>query len=202
MVAQSPSSENTHQTLPELLSNSCCNRLYANSKFPATNPSIHLPSSQPPAMKPTARLRFLLLQASTALALLVNHATAATFTWDGSDTAFWNLTANWVGGVAPVSANTTDIIISGTANVSTMLPGAVSYTIKSLTFDATNDADVRFTMTSTTNVSQSARNLTFNSNSGNATLAVESGSTGNKTIDRIGTINPSTIRLCHKPSSK
>jgi autotransporter-associated beta strand protein len=135
------------------------------------------------------------LPLAAALALLVNHATAATFTWDGSDTAYWNLAANWAGGVAPVSANTNDIIISGTANVSQMLPGAVSYTIKSLTYDATNDADTRFTMTSTLNAAQSARNLTFNSNSGNATLTVESGSTGNKTIDRIGTINPATIIL-------
>ncbi len=146
-------------------------------------------------MKPNYRLRFFLLQSSAALALLVNQATAATFTWDGSDTAFWNLAANWVGGVAPASANTTDIIISGTANVSTMLPGAVSYTVKSLTFDATNDADTRFTMTSTLNPGQSARNLTFSSASGNATLTVESGSTGNKTIDRIGTVNPATIIL-------
>jgi autotransporter-associated beta strand protein len=134
------------------------------------------------------------LAAAAALALLVNHATAATYTWNGSVSAFWNIAGNWAEG-ALVSANTTDIIISGTANVGTMLPGAVSYTIKSLTFDATNDADTRFTMTSTLNVAQSARNLTFNSNSGNATLTVESGSTGNKLIDRIGTINPATVSL-------
>jgi len=37
--------------------------------------------------------------------------------------------------------------------------------------------------------------MTFSSDSGNATLTVESGSTGNKTIDRVGTINPATITL-------
>jgi autotransporter-associated beta strand protein len=145
-------------------------------------------------MKIHYRLRFFLLQTSAALALLANHATAATFTWDGDTSQFWNNAGNWAEG-ALVSANTTDIIISGTANVGLMLPGAVSYTIKSLTFDATNDADTRFSMTSTANAGQSARNLTFSSNSGNATLTVESGSTGNKTIDRIGTTNAATIIL-------
>lgn len=124
------------------------------------------------------------LTAAAALALLVNQATAATFTWDGSDTAYWNLPANWVGGGAPTSANTTDIIISGTANVGTMYPGAVSYTIKSLTFDATNDANSNFSMQNGGNNNQAGRSLTFSANSGNATLTVESGSTGNKTIDR------------------
>jgi autotransporter-associated beta strand protein len=132
--------------------------------------------------------------ALTVLALLCNQATAATFTWDGSDTAFWNLPANWVGGVAPTSANTTDIIISGTANVGTMYPGSVSYTIKSLTFDATNDAGTTLSMQNGGNAGQGSRNLTFSSNSGNATLTVESGSTGDKTIDRLGT-TAATITL-------
>ena len=138
------------------------------------------------------------LPLAAALALLVNHATAATYTWDGSDAAGWNTAGNWVGGVAPASANTTDIIISGTSNVTNMFSGGaagISYTIKSLTFDATNDADTTFLMQGTTNPGQGARNLTFSSNSGNATLTVESGSTGNKTIARNGTVNPATIIL-------
>jgi autotransporter-associated beta strand protein len=136
-------------------------------------------------MKPTHRLRFLLIQTSAALALLVNQATAATFTWDGSDTALWNLAANWVGGVAPVvSANTTDIIISGTANVGVMYPGNVSYTIKSLTFDASNDGNTTLSLQNGGNINQNGRTLTFAAASDNATLTVESGSTGNKTINR------------------
>jgi autotransporter-associated beta strand protein len=127
------------------------------------------------------------LPLTAALALLVNHASAATFTWDGSDSAGWNTAGNWVGGAAPASANTTDIIISGTVNVAQMFSGGaavISYTIKSLTFDATNDADSTFLMQGTANPNQNARNLTFASDSGNATLTVESGSTGNKTITR------------------
>ena len=133
------------------------------------------------------------LPLSAALALLVNHATAATFTWDGDTSQFWNNAGNWVEG-ALVSANTTDIIISGTANVGTMYPGNVSYTIKSLTFDASNDANTTFSMQNGGNAGQGSRNLTFSSNSGNATLTVESGSTGDKTIDRLGT-TAATITL-------
>ncbi|MCX7412396.1 MAG: autotransporter-associated beta strand repeat-containing protein [Planctomycetia bacterium] len=132
-------------------------------------------------------LRKTLAAAVAAVALLLNHATAATFTWDGDTSQFWNNAGNWVEG-ALVSANTTDIIISGTANVGTMYPGNVSYTIKSLTFDASNDANTTFSMQNGGNAGQGSRNLTFSSNSGNATLTVEPGSTGNKTIDRLGTI--------------
>ena len=152
-------------------------------------------------MKPSYRKnRFLLLQTSAALALLVNQATAVTFTWDGSDGAGWNTAGNWVGAAAPASTNTTDIIISGTANVAQMYSGGavgISYTIKSLTFDATNDAGTTFLMQTTTNPNQGARNLTFAAASGNATLTVESGSTGNKVITRTttGTGNAATIIL-------
>ena len=145
-------------------------------------------------------LRNFILPLAAALALLVNHASAVTYTWSGATSAGWNTASNWVGNVAPVSANTTDIIISGTTNVAQMFSGGaagISYTIKSLTFDATNDADTRFLMQPTANANQVARNLTFSSASGNATLTVESGSTGDKTITRTtnGTGTAATIIL-------
>ena len=138
--------------------------------------------------------------ALTALALLCNQADAATFTWDGSTSGFWGINTNWVGDTLPVSANTSDMIISGTANVGTMYSGGtvnLSYTVRSLTFDASNDADTRFVMVQNANINNGPRNLTFSSNSGNATLTVESGSTGNKTIDRTtgGTGGAATINL-------
>jgi autotransporter-associated beta strand protein len=68
-----------------------------------------------------------------------------------------------------------------------MYTGSVTWTIKSLTFDASNDADTRFSMTPGGNAGSGTRPLTFASNLGNATLTVEAGSTGNKLIDRIGT---------------
>lgn len=168
-TAQSPSSEKSHQK---------------PTPFQKIDMKIHYRKNS-------------FLPLAAALALLVNQATAATFTWDGSDTAFWNLAANWVGGVAPASANTTDIIISGTANVGLMFPGNVSYTIKSLTFDASNDADTKLSLQPTGNHNGDARNLTFSSNSGNATLTVDADATGNKTIDRLttGTGSAATIIL-------
>lgn len=134
------------------------------------------------------------LPLAAALALLVNQATAATFTWDGSEAGrIWSTAGNWVEG-ALVSANTTDTIISGNANVFAMYAGA-AYTMKSLTFDATNTDNTNLSLSATGNPGSGARNLTFSSNSGNATLTVQSGSTGNKTIDRIGTTNAATIIL-------
>jgi hypothetical protein len=134
---------------------------------------------------PFARVAALAAALLASPALLVEHASAVTYTWDGSDSATWNVAGNWVDGVAPVSATDTDIIISGTANVTTMYPGSVDYTIRSLTFDASNDANTKFSMQINGNSNQNGRSLTFSSNSGNATLTVESGSTGNKTIDRL-----------------
>ena len=130
-------------------------------------------------------------------ALLVEHASAVTYTWNGTTSQYWSVAENWVGGVVPVSANTTDIIISGTVNVGTMYPGSTAYTIKSLTFDASNDANTTLSLQQNGNNNTGARNLTFSSNSGNATLTVESGSTGNKTIDRLtgGTGSAATIIL-------
>jgi autotransporter-associated beta strand protein len=138
--------------------------------------------------------------AFTALTLLVNQATAVTYTWDGSTSGFWGINTNWVGDALPVSANTSDMIISGTTNVGAMYSGGtvnLSYTVKSLTFDASNDADTRFIMVQNANPNNGPRNLTFSSNSGNATLTVESGSTGNKLIDRTtgGTGGAATIIL-------
>jgi len=136
-----------------------------------------------------------MLPLAAALALLVDHASAVTYTWSGASNSTWTVSSNWVGGVVPVSTNTTDIIISGTANVGLMVAGAANWNLRSLTFDASNDATTRFSMTPTANANQVARSMTFSSDSGNATLTVESGSTGNKTIDRVGTINPATITL-------
>ena len=148
-------------------------------------------------MKPTyLKNRFLLLQTSAALALLINSATAATFTWDGSASTSWATAANWVSDSAPgFGGTTTDVVIAGTSNVATIfLATAGTYTLKSLTFDATNDSDTRLFVAGAANTTSNSRNLIFSSSSGNATLTVESDSTGNKTIDRNGTV-AATITL-------
>ena len=135
-----------------------------------------------------------LLTAAAALALLVNQATAATFTWNGLGVnRQWNTAGNWVEG-ALVSANTTDIIMSGNTGVFAMYAGS-AYTIKSLTFSNDNTADTLLPLNATGNPASASRNLTFSSDSGNATLTVQSSSTGNKTIERLGTTLAATIIL-------
>jgi autotransporter-associated beta strand protein len=157
-------------------------------------------------MKPTHRLRFLLIQTSAALALLVNHATAATFTWDGSASTSWNTATNWVSDSAPgTGGNTADVIIAGTSNVATILLTTNStYTLRSLTFDATNDANTRLVLAGAATTAANTRPLTFSSDSGNATLTVDADSTGNKTIDRnegAATINlTSSLDVIHNGS--
>ena len=148
--------------------------------------NIPLPPSRFSILRPfrAAALAAALLAAP---ALLVNHASAVTYTWDGETSGELNIATNWVGNVAPVSGNSTDMIIAGTANVTNLYCGGstgIAYTLRSLTFDATNDANTRFVMVQNANVNNSGRNLTFSSSSGNATLTVEEGSTGNKVIDR------------------
>jgi autotransporter-associated beta strand protein len=134
-------------------------------------------------MKPTYCLRNFLLQSSAALALLVSQATAATFTWTGAFTD-WSNASSWTGGV-PTVANTTDVIIAGTVNVG-MFARDLSPTLRSLTFDDSNDANTTFSLYRTSNPGSAPRFLTFSSDSGNATLTVAAGSTGNKNFNGGG----------------
>jgi autotransporter-associated beta strand protein len=138
-------------------------------------------------MKPTyLKNRFLLLQTSAALALLINSATAATYTWTGVTSTTWSVATNWTGGI-PAVANTSDVIIGGITNVGNMLAGSQSYTVKSLTFDGTNDANTALTLQTTGNNNSGSRALTFSSDLGNATMTVAADSTGDKTLNRGGT---------------
>ena len=121
------------------------------------------------------------LPLTAAFALLLNHATAATFTWTGASDASWSNAGNWTGGV-PAVANTTDVIISGTTNVF-MRAGDLTPTLRSLTFDDTNDADTTLRLYRTDNSGSAGKPLRFSSDLGNATLTVAAGSTGNKNIN-------------------
>ena len=126
------------------------------------------------------------LPVTAALALLLNHATAATFTWTGATSNFWTVAASWDTGTTPAAANTTDVIISGTTNVGNMSTGTLSPTVRSLTFDGTNDANTSLTLQRTGNNGSGSTQLTFSSDSGNATLTVAADSTGDKTLNRGG----------------
>ena len=133
-----------------------------------------------------------LLAAAAVFALLVSQATAGIFTWTGASSGIWSGAGNWTGGV-PAVANTSDVIISGTVNVGGMYAGGQSYTVRSLTFDDTNDAYTSLSLSATLNPGSGSRTLTFSSDSGNATLSVAAGSTGDKIINRVGTGTSSVI---------
>lgn len=110
---------------------------------------------------------------------------AVTYTWTGAGGNYWTTTSSWDTGTRPVATNTTDVIISGTTNVG-MYFGTSSYTVRSLTFDDTNDAYTSFMLQRTGNNGSGSSSLTFSSNSGPATLTVAAGSTGDKNFNRGG----------------
>ena len=118
-------------------------------------------------------------------ALLVNQASAVTYTWNGTTNNYWTAGTNWSGGVAPTQSNTTDLIWAGTTNVSNIVAGAnTPLLIRSMTFSDTNDASTTLNLQNANATTTQSRSLTFSSDSGNATLTVAAGSTGNKLINR------------------
>jgi len=120
-----------------------------------------------------------------SLMLLTGSLSAATHTWTGASNNYWSGAGNWNTGTIPTASNTTDVIISGTTNMG-MFFGTSSYTVRSLTFDDTNDANTSFTLQRTGNNGSGSSSLTFSSNSGIASLTVAAGSTGDKTLNRGG----------------
>ena len=68
-----------------------------------------------------------------------------------------------------------------------MSTGTLSPTVRSLTFDGTNDANTSLTLQRSGNNGSGSTQLTFSSDSGNATLTVAADSTGDKTLNRGGT---------------
>ena len=120
-----------------------------------------------------------------SLMLLTGSLSAATYTWTGASGNYWSVAGSWNTGTIPAVANTTDVIISGTTNMG-MFFGTSSYTVRSLTFDDTNDANTSFTLQRTGNNGSGSSSLTFSSNSGIASLTVAAGSTGDKTLNRGG----------------
>ena len=123
------------------------------------------------------------LPLAAALALLVNQAAAATFTWTGA-TPDYSLATNWSGGSAPsTNATTNEVTINNNTNVSSMVIGTnATYYVKSLTFGASNTVNTRLVLAGSAGATANTRPLVFSSDTGTATLTVSG--TGNKTIDR------------------
>jgi autotransporter-associated beta strand protein len=121
-----------------------------------------------------------------ALTLLVNQAAALTYTWTGAAGSTWNTAGNWDIGVYPPNTGTNnDVVIAGTANISAMVASGASYTLRSLTFDASNLGNTEFILSNAKVNTSAGRTLTFNAGVGtNATLTVDASASGTKAIDR------------------
>ncbi len=123
------------------------------------------------------KIRPICLPGLAALILAVGFPVhAATFTWDGgfATDGRWGNGTNWVGDTVPTFDNTADIIFhtNGAGQLSTYTQAA--RTIRSLTFNEFADADVTI-RTTTTAAGTTAANLTFEANSGNASIIVDAG---------------------------
>jgi len=110
---------------------------------------------------------------------------AATYTYNTGGGQLWNAATNWVGGVVPTFNNEADLIFDSAIGVNNMRIVA-DRTVRSLFFgkDLTG---ANFNVISVDDVAANgttARVLTFEANSGNASITVESGYQSNEV--RIG----------------
>lgn len=106
---------------------------------------------------------------------------AGTFTWDGGfGNASWSQANNWVGDTLPTFDNTADLIFwSATVSADTAI--IADRTVRSLTFNDNIDAaTIVYTANGTSDTTD--RVLTFEADSGNAGITVDSGAEGNITI--------------------
>jgi autotransporter-associated beta strand protein len=134
-------------------------------------------------MKPNRNNRLLL--AASALALLVNQATAGT-TWNGNfaNSGNWDAGANWEG-VLPTFSATTDLLFRATStNNRTVGQIQSDRTVRSLTFNGTVTTGFEIRLNVVNN--NAAKNLTMGDGSNAAAITVNSGAAGNITIGKGG----------------
>jgi hypothetical protein len=111
-------------------------------------------------------------------------AMAVTYDWDGSVSGGWGAVGNWTENTVTFG-NTTDLVFYTTGgNLDTFL-GTAGRTIRSLTFNDNADSNVNIRL-STTATSTTGVNLTFDTDSGDATISVAAGSDGFHTIGTGG----------------
>jgi autotransporter-associated beta strand protein len=142
-------------------------------------------------MKPNRNNRLLL--AASALALLVNQATAGT-TWNGNfaTSGNWEAAANWEG-VVPTFSATTDLLFRATSATNrTVSQIQAAKTVRSLTFNGTVTTGFEIGLRNVNN--NSAQNLTMGNATNAATITVNSAAAGNIVIGRgTGAVNGNLI---------
>jgi autotransporter-associated beta strand protein len=139
---------------------------------PTTN---HQPGNlkmKTPRILATATAALFALSAPTVVRLA-----ADTWSWNVADSGAWNVATNW--DATPSFTNTADLIFNNAMTGNTTWLGAATV-VRSLTFGSGlttgTDANVTFDIqTRTASAGGSAANLSFQADSGNASLTVESG---------------------------
>lgn len=127
---------------------------------------------------------------AAALALLVNQATAATFTWDGSNSSNMAAGLNWVGSTIPTFDATADLVFREAASGFTQANIMANRTVRSLTFNSFVTTDFSF-MLQDTNDNATVENLTMGDATNSAAITLDSGA-GNvligTSVRRLGSI--------------
>jgi autotransporter-associated beta strand protein len=126
--------------------------------------------------------RNLVITSSAVMAALAPlSASATTFTWDGGDAASnsWTAANNWNPDVAPTFDNTADLVFDTLTRPTGFI--ANNTTVKSLAFGANVDGPFAVRLVGFS-PGQVAQNLTFDADSGNATVTVDADATGNINI--------------------
>ena len=96
-----------------------------------------------------ARAASLALALLAADALLLSHASAATWTWDGSNSANPVATANWVGGVLPTWAADDDLFFRTVNTGNFTMTLMADRTVRSLTFGTNSTNDFKVSLNNT-----------------------------------------------------
>jgi autotransporter-associated beta strand protein len=114
----------------------------------------------------------------------LNSASAAEYTWDGGDTtnANWGQANNWNPDGVPTFDNTAELIFheAGAARLTNAING--DRIIKKITFNADADSNVVVRTRQAIGNAQLGRVLTFDADSGNATITVDELSAGSHSI--------------------
>lgn len=124
-------------------------------------------------------LRYSKLAATLLVAVLAQPALVQAQSWDGGDllNSSWNSAANWSSDAVPSWGNTVDLTFDLAASTQSYFGNAIP-TVRSISIGSLVDTDFGATLRSQTASGGNARNLTFSSSTGTASLTVDSGAAG------------------------
>ena len=137
-------------------------------------PSLDAPAGTIARLLPSCAL--------VAAFLVLPPSLHAQSTWNGSVNAGWGTAGNWTPSGVPTNSLTNDLVFTATATNFNTFVGNTDRLVRSLTFDAAlaNNFSISLNQNNATN-----RTLTLQAASGNASINVASGASGNITIGYV-----------------